>query len=301
MNTVSDCSVCLLKLAKTSADAVSAPEALRFSAVKAALQVLARDDFTRIPPAIARDVLNAVNAALGVSDPFAAIKSEHNRNALKMVKEWVPDFLAQAKDDKDRLLRCVRVALVGNILDLATVPELSDTSHVKKYLDVEFAVFHWEEFQRVLLQTAEVFYLCDNAGEIAFDCVLIQELLDRKKKVIVSVKGGPALNDATMTDALAVGLDKLSGPFGPVKIITTGQPNMGIDLKNAPEEWDRLFSGAGMVIAKGQANLESLHTCGREVFFITLVKCTHVSRYYRVKKGLAMLYQGGIENGMADA
>ena len=55
---------------------------------------------------------------------------------------------------------------------------------------------------------------------------------------------------------------------------------------------------ARLIIAKGQANLECLHNIGREIFFITLIKCTHVARYYKMPKGSAMLYKGGIESGM---
>ncbi len=298
MNTVSDCSVCLLKLAHTSAGAVHAPEPLRLKAVRAALGVLAQDDFSRVPPAIARDVLAKVNQALDTADPFAALKAEHDDKAASLADEWAPGYLASAADADDRLARAVRAALIGNVLDLATAPDQADPQNVIKRLDTPFAVHHWDEFKQALERSPDVLYLCDNAGEIAFDRVLIRELLDRGKRVTASVKGGPALNDATMSDALRVGLDKLAGPAGPLRIITTGQANMGVDEKSASPEWRAEFAGASMVIAKGQANLECLHDCGREVFFITLIKCSHVSRFYGVKKGLAMLYRGGVENGM---
>ncbi|HUT55814.1 MAG TPA: ARMT1-like domain-containing protein [bacterium] len=298
MNTVSDCSLCLLKLAHTSAGAVSAPEPLRLKAVRAALGVLASDDFSRIPPAIARDVMARVNQALATADPFAAIKAEHDDKAARLVDEWAPGYLALAADADDRLARAVRAALIGNIMDLATVPDQADPKNVIKHLDTPFAVRHGEEFKQALERAQDVLYLCDNAGEIAFDRVLIQELLERGKRVTASVKAGPALNDATMEDALRVGLDRLTGPSGPLRIITTGQANMGVDRESASAKWREEFAGAGMVIAKGQANLESLHDCGREVFFITLIKCSHVSRFFGVKKGLAMLYRGGVESGL---
>jgi damage-control phosphatase, subfamily I len=291
MNTVSDCAVCLLKLAGTSARAAGANESAQMRATRAALQILAHDDFSRTPPAIAREVIAAVNAALGDDDPFQRLKAEHDRQALALSSEWAPRYLAGAQGPDDRLARAVRAALVGNALDLATLPEEADPANFEKWLAVRWAVHDWGPFRARLAETGDVLYLCDNAGEVAFDRVLIQELLDRGKRVTVTVKGGPALNDATLADAEAVGLDF----NGAVTVITTGDAGMGVDLGRASEPWRRAFNDAGMVIAKGQANLESLHSCGREVFFLTLIKCGHVSRHYGVNKGEAMLLQGGHE------
>jgi len=298
MNTVSDCAVCLLKLAHTSARAVDAPEPLRLKATRAALGVLANDDFSRVPPAIARDVLDRVCEALGTDDPFSKIKKEHNEKAVKLADEWAPGYLDEAADGEDRLARAVRAALIGNSLDLATLPEQSDPANVKAWIDVPWAVHDWERFRAALNNADDVFYLCDNAGEVAFDRVLIKELHESGKRVTVSVKGGPALNDATMEDAREVGMDRLEGPAGPVRIITTGRADMGVNLETASAEWLDAFNNAGMVVAKGQANLECLHDCGREVFFITLVKCAHVASYYGLSKGSAMLYRGGVEGGV---
>jgi uncharacterized protein with ATP-grasp and redox domains len=296
MNTVSDCAVCLLKLAHTSAKAVGAPEPLMLKATRAALDALAKDDFSRVPPAIAREVLDRVCEALGTDDPFSRIKKEHNDKALKLADEWAPGYLDEAADGEDRLARAVRAALIGNSVDMATIPERSDPNNVKEWIDVPWAVHDWERFKTTLNDADDVFYLCDNAGEIAFDLVLIKELLESGKRVTVSVKGGPALNDATVEDASQVGMDKIEGSAGPVEIITTGRADMGVNLETASAEWLDAFNKAGMVIAKGQANLECLHDCGREVFFITLVKCTHVASYYGLSKGSAMLYRGGVES-----
>lgn len=298
MKTVSDCCLCLLKLAHTSSDAVSATEPVRMEAVKAALRVLSDDDFSRIPPAIARDVLEKVYEVLGTPDPFAGIKAMHNRQALEISGQWAQDFLAEAKNDEDRLARALRAALVGNMMDMATLPGQSDPGNFREWIDVPWSVHDWDDFRLTLKETGDVLYLLDNAGEVAFDRVLVKELLGRGKRVTLSVKSGPALNDATIEDAIAVGLEKLEGSAGRVTIITTGRATMGVDLALSSGEWKDAFESAGMVIAKGQANLESLHNCGRSVFFITLVKCSHVARYYGLAKGAAMLYKGGRESGM---
>lgn len=298
MKAVSHCSLCLLKLAHTAAQAVEAPEPQRLAAVKAALEVLARDEFSRIPPAIAGDVLEAVNRVLGVSDPFAEIKAEHDERALELVEKWAPAYLGKAATPEDRLLSAMRAALAGNGLDLATIPEQAQPERFEKWLEVPWAVNHFEEFNSDLADAKTVLYLCDNAGEVAFDKVLIQELLDRGKQVVISVKGGPALNDATMEDARRVGLDRLSGS---ARLITTGRAEMGVDLARAAPDWREQFDRADLVIAKGQANLESLHDAGRTVYFITLIKCSHVADHYGLAKGSAMLLKGGSDDRVAPA
>jgi len=297
MKTVADCALCLLKLAHTSAKAANADEPRKLAAVQAALEILAADDFSRIPPAIAGDVIERINAALEVDDPFRELKHDHDQKAMAIVDQWAPGFMAKAADDDDRLARAVRAALVGNSLDLATMPETADPENFKQWLEAPWAINHWEEFKAAQGSAQKILYVCDNAGEVAFDRILVQELLDRGKKVTASVKGGPALNDATMEDALLVGMDKLAGPDHKLELITTGQAAMGVDPARASDEWMAAFAAADVVIAKGQANLECLHDYGREVFFLTLSKCSHVSRHYGIKKGSAMLYKGGMEGG----
>lgn len=295
MKTVADCSLCLLKLAHTSADAAGVPEELRLAAVRAALAALAADDFSRKPPAIARAVLDRVYPALGNPDPFARVKSEHNRKALGLSDHWAPGYLAAATDSDDRLGRALRAALVGNGMDLATLPDNSDPANFESWLRVPWSIFDFDAFKAQVVPGRSLLYLCDNAGEIAFDRFLLRELLERGLRVTVSVKDGPALNDATLEDALEVGLDRVEGDGRRVRLISTGQATMGVDLPEASPEWLEAFHGADLVVAKGQANLESLHDCGREVFFLTLVKCTHVSRYYGLKKGSALFLRGGRE------
>jgi len=301
MKAVSQCSLCLLKLAHTSADAMGADESLRMKAVNAAISVLDKDDFERIPPAIARDVLDAVNQALGTDDPFAQKKTEHDRKAKKLADEWAPDYMAGTKTDDERLERAIKAAIAGNGMDMATIPEDADPERFKKWLEVPWARYDFGDFKKAVEAAENILYLLNNAGEVAFDRILIQELLDRGKKITAVVKDGPALNDAMAEDALTVGLDKLEGPAGKITLMTTGQRNMGLDLANASPEMRKLFFDADMVIGKGQANLESLHDCGREVFFVTLIKCTHVAVYYGYKKGQAMLYKGGLESGTGPA
>jgi hypothetical protein len=56
--------------------------------------------------------------------------------------------------------------------------------------------------------TSRVAYLADNCGEIVFDALLVDYLKRNGSHVTFAVRGAPILNDATIDDAVALGLDR---------------------------------------------------------------------------------------------
>jgi len=72
-----------------------------------------------------------------------------------------------------------------------------------------------------------VVYLSDNCGEIVLDRLLIQ-YLKKGAHITLAVKLLPALNDATLEDARALGLDRI------VDLLTTNSTKAEIGL--CPEE-----------------------------------------------------------------
>ena len=61
-----------------------------------------------------------------------------------------------------------------------------------------------------LFKSKSLLYLGDNAGEIVWDKILIEELLDTfDLDINYAVRGFPILNDVTMEDAQFVKIDKL--------------------------------------------------------------------------------------------
>ena len=124
--------------------------------------------------------------------------------------------------------------------------------------------------------------MADNAGEIVFDRLLIELLpLDR---VIVAVRGGPVLNDATLSDAAAAGLTEI------VKVVDNGSNAPGTVLSDCSEKFVELFESSSMIISKGQGNFESLQTTDRNIFFLLKVKCVVVAEELRTKVGSLVIY-----------
>lgn len=81
------------------------------------------------------------------------------------------------------------------------------------------------------------------------------------------VKGGPVINDATREDALAAGLDAVS------HIIDNGSDAPGTILDHCSPAFREQFARAPLVIAKGQANYETLSETRAPVFFLLQAKC----------------------------
>jgi uncharacterized protein with ATP-grasp and redox domains len=118
-------------------------------------------------------------------------------------------------------------------------------------------------------RAGSILYLFDNAGEIAFDRLLLDMLpLDR---VVGAVKSAPIINDATMEDARSCGVTEL------IQVVTTGSDAPGAVLEDCNEAFLDRFWHADLVLAKGQGNYEALSHMDRNVFFLLKAKCSVVA------------------------
>ncbi|MFH0900848.1 MAG: ARMT1-like domain-containing protein [Pseudomonadota bacterium] len=108
----------------------------------------------------------------------------------------------------------------------------------------------WDQFLEAAAKATEFLCLADNAGEIAVDRLVIEEL--GAERVTVAVRGAPVLNDATIEDPQQVGLDEL------VRVIDNGSDAPVTILKDCSSTFRKRFDQADLIIAKGQGNFETL-------------------------------------------
>ncbi len=125
-------------------------------------------------------------------------------------------------------------------------------------------------------------YLADNAGETVFDRVLIETLA---KPTTYVVKGGPVLNDALLEDALDAGLDRVAD------IIDNGSDAPGTILDLCSATMRAEFDAASLIVAKGQANYETLSDCPRDIFFLLQVKCHVIAQHVGVPVGSMVIME----------
>ena len=127
------------------------------------------------------------------------------------------------------------------------------------------------------MSAKSILYLADNAGEIVFDRLLIERL--DVEKVTLAVKGAPVINDATLEDAEQADL------VGFVQVITNGCDAPGTMLEQCSAEFRERLAGCDVVIAKGQANYETLSLSPQNIFFVLKAKCPVIARDIGCKQG----------------
>jgi uncharacterized protein with ATP-grasp and redox domains len=205
-------------------------------------------------------------------DPYLAAKRNQNQAALVCYPR-LKQIVAQAPD---RLAAAVRVAATGNVIDLGIGVQFDLDREVRRILETPLPIDDTPAFELLLQRPQRILYVGDNAGEILFDRVLVEELLPRHEVTFV-VRGGPVINDATMEDAETVGLT------GIVPVITTGTNRIGAPWGHLSEECRRHYRRADLVISKGQGNYETL--CSRndhDIFFILRAKCHVIAQELKV-------------------
>ncbi len=261
MRTYLDCYACFLRQALSATRMVTADEAVQQAVVNETLALLQALPPDTTPPEIALAVHTLVRERLGDGDPYATAKAESTRAALALY----PRLTALVAESEDQLDAAVRVAIAGNIIDLGVSDDVPDLwATVERVMATPLAIDDLAELRSALAVVDHVLFLGDNAGETVFDRVLIEAL---EPPVIYAVKGGPVLNDATLEDAFAAGLETCA------TIVENGSRAPGTILDLCSAEFRDTFDNAPLVIAKGQANYETLSEAGPRVFCLLQAKC----------------------------
>ncbi|MHA1730329.1 MAG: damage-control phosphatase ARMT1 family protein [Promethearchaeota archaeon] len=234
-----------------------------------------------IPLFVANDMFRKIKVSTGNEDPYVEIKKRSNEICLG-VEARVREVVQQAGGTKERLFAALMASIAGNNIDFVTgghtfeVTRENLVKEVEKTLEKGAKLDHFDALWDALQERKRCVYIHDNAGEILFDKLVIEILVDMGVEVVSVVKGGPVANDAVMTDALMVGLDKVAN-----KIVTTGSDSLGFHLDESSPEFARALEGGPVVIAKGQSNFEAYHVFqdreeigGNPNFFLVLkLKC----------------------------
>jgi len=243
--------------------------------LRAVLQVLAAADYSLPPPRIAPAVYSAIYRSLDSEDPYARIKRETNRHVL----ELLPGLDRRVRASADPFAAAVRLALAGNIIDFGAGRDFDLEATIDRVLRQGPVVDHTDLLRQRLGAARRVLYLADNAGEVVLDRLLLEHLHQRPRdtRIVVAVRGGPTINDATLEDARTAGLDRLD-----LELIEPGVTLPGIDLAGSSPAFLTHFAQADLIISKGQGNFETLHdvpaAAGRPIFFLFMVKCEVVAR-----------------------
>lgn len=266
MRTYLDCYPCFLRQALTAARIAGATEAVEWQVMHHVLRLVRDLPEGTTPPELVDQVHRHVRERAGHGDPYAAVKASTTAAALDLYPR-LKELVAASPDPFET---AVRVAIAGNIIDLGVrddVPDLWGT--VERVLSAPVDVDDLTALREAVVAADHVLYLADNAGETVFDRVLVEAL---PVPVVYAVKSGPVLNDATRADAEAAGLPACA------TLVDTGSDAPGTTPASCSEEFRAAFAAAPVVIAKGQANYETLNDAGPRVFCLLQVKCPVIAR-----------------------
>jgi uncharacterized protein with ATP-grasp and redox domains len=214
-----------------------------------------------------------------VIDPYRETKAWQN----SVVMDMLPVLQAEVKASGDPLLMAARLAIAGNAIDMGSNGQLTEQD-VRQALEralMDPFHGHVEQFRVAVVKAETILYLADNAGEIALDRLLIDQLLPRT--ITLVVRGSPILNDATQEDAKRVGLDRI------VQVIDNGSDAPGTILLDCSQDLRDRFAAADLIIAKGQGNYESLSDKPGQLFFLFKAKCRVIAELVGQSIGTQML------------
>jgi len=207
-------------------------------------------------------------------DPYAQLKKDSN----DMILELLPKIRPMVEQAEDPLSMAMKFARTGNFLDFGILtPEVAHKAlweAVENTPAMELDADVYTHLLDDLSAAKQLLILGDNAGEIVFDILLVEQLQKQYPdlEVIYCVRGKNSLNDATREDAAYVGMDKL------VRVIDNGTGISGTELDYISDELKQVLSTADVILSKGSGNLESLAGCGLNIYYIFMCKCQRVAK-----------------------
>ena len=231
-------------------------------------QIIARASFDEVPARTTTLIHRTLREETGV-DPYQQVKDSCNRIAL----ERLTRLRRMAAETPDSLEGGVRIAIAGNVIDFGIYESFDLDRSLSESFLLPLSSVDYQNFAQAAANARQILFLCDNAGEIVFDRVLIETLRDRGKDVTAVVKGSPVINDATLDDASAAGLTECAA------VIDNGNDGIGTLLEACSQQFMDAYRSADLIISKGQANYETLvQEKDARTFFLFKVKCPVVAR-----------------------
>lgn len=284
MKTYLDCIPCFYRQALDAARIAGADEIKQKKIIDELSQLIPNFSLEAAPPEMGRAIYSLVGKISGVKDPFKEIKENSNKFALKLY----PKLKQEINISEDKLLAAVKLSIIGNIIDYGAKNSLNVVEEIDHLFRGNFTInnenssttFKYNQFKEALNKVDTIIYLADNAGEVVFDRLLIEELVkELGKKVIYVVRGKPIINDALIEDAIFCGINKVA------KITSSGSDAPGTILKYCSPEFMELYQDAELVISKGQGNYESLSEEDKSIFFLFKAKCQVIAEDVSCKVG----------------
>ena len=244
------------------------------------IQALKGLDWNITGPEIIEQVMIKIVDAVEDKDPFASEKDRLNRTLLDRYQY----FENMVKDSEDPLYTAVKLAIIGNAIDFMVPQGIVDVEKtIQEKLDNSLSQEWFSLFKTKLEASKSILYFGDNSGEVVLDKLLIETIKKRyDKEITFVVRSVPTLNDATLKEAVFVGLDQV------VRVVENGidGPLPGTILNRCSDEIRALAEEVDLILSKGGGNYDSLgeeESYLAKIVFMFLSKCYPYNRIFGVE------------------
>lgn len=256
------CLACLVNQSVKTANLVGAVN--KEELYKKIFSYMSTMDFSKTNPEIVGENFRLIKEHIGCADPYKETKQFYNLQ--------FSENMAAYEEKIHSADEAVKYAIIANIIDFNPVHTNVEADIERYFLNIDelsFAINDIDCMINDIKDAKSILYLGDNCGEICFDKVLIKRIreLNPDCRIYFGVRGEAVVNDNTAEDAYLVGMDEVA------TVISNGDYSLGTILARTTAEFQKVYHEAEVIIAKGQANYESLSEEKKNIYFLLMTKC----------------------------
>ncbi len=264
-----ECVPCYIRQALEAAKMATNDRKLHEQILRESLIVASEFDTNSSGFTLQAKIKKVMKKLLPAVDPYKEVKKKFN----DIVMGFADELKEIIRNSKDPFETSLRISLAGNIIDFGPATTLNKEileKAIKKSLSQKLDNKKVKLLKKNIDEAERILFIGDNAGEIVLDKIFIESL--PYEKITYAVRGGPALNDATIEDAEMIGM------MDCVKVITTGLDMPATILPLCSKEFLNKYNNSDLIISKGQGNYEALCDEDKNIFFLLKIKCPVVAK-----------------------
>jgi len=267
------CLACLVNQSVKTANLAGASN--RDELYRKIFSYMSRMDFSKTNPEIVGENYRLIKEHTGCADPYRETKQYYNQLFMGRMGDY---------EDKIHTIEdAVKYAIVANIIDFNPVHGNVEED-IKTYFSgidaLELTINDTDNLIDDIKTSKSILYLGDNCGEICFDKLLIKRIKEINPgcRICFGVRGEAVVNDNTEEDAYFIGMDEVA------TVISNGDYSLGTVLARTSVAFQKIYQEADVIIAKGQANYESLSEEKKNIYFLLMTKCKVIADYIGTKE-----------------
>jgi len=265
-----ECIHCIINQSVKVSDSIGADSKLK-KYIVSTVETMSKDfSFKMTPPEVASSVYEKISIIANKYDLYDDIKTSSTKKALS----FVPLLKNKLLNSENKFLTATKIAVAGNVIDLAAAVEFDLEEELLKIFDTNFAYDNFSDLKTKLETANDVVILGDNVGEHVFDYMFIEVLKELYPNINFTymVRGNPIINDVTMKEAREIGFDNIC------RLVDSGVNTPGFAYSRANTNSKELFDKSDLVISKGMGNYECLSSSHKkDICFLLKIKCEVVA------------------------